>query len=59
MFAGVSGATSKPLGFLVQRMLNVSKAALVPKSKINKLVNVDVESAADILVIAGLIQRQV
>ncbi|KAH9813896.1 hypothetical protein DFH28DRAFT_895665, partial [Melampsora americana] len=49
---------SKPLGVLVQRLLDISKAALIPKSKRAKAVNVDVESAADILVIASLLQDQ-
>lgn len=58
LFPGGSGAFAKPLNVLVQRLLDVSKAALVPKSKRAKSVNVDVESAADILVLAGLIQEQ-
>ncbi|KAH9819521.1 hypothetical protein DFH28DRAFT_924865 [Melampsora americana] len=45
-------------GVLVQRLLDISKAALVPKTKWAKLVYVDVESAANILVIAGLIWEQ-
>ncbi|KAH9819543.1 hypothetical protein DFH28DRAFT_876509, partial [Melampsora americana] len=58
LFPGSSSATSKPLGALVQRLLDISKAALVPKSKRAKSINVDIESAADIMVLAGLIQDQ-
>lgn len=57
LFPGSSGATAKPLGSLVQRLLNISRAALVPKTKRAKSINVDVESAADILAIVGLIQE--
>ncbi|KAH9812393.1 hypothetical protein DFH28DRAFT_852545, partial [Melampsora americana] len=58
MFPGGSGASSKPLGSLVQKLLDISKSALVPKSKRAKTVNVDVELAAHILVLASLIQDQ-
>ncbi|KAH9810806.1 hypothetical protein DFH28DRAFT_932401 [Melampsora americana] len=58
MFPGGSGTSSKPLGALVQKLLDISKSALVPKSKRAKTVNIDVELAADILVLASLIQDQ-
>ncbi|KAH9809093.1 hypothetical protein DFH28DRAFT_1134417 [Melampsora americana] len=58
LFPGGSGASAKPLGVLIQKLINVSKATLIPKSKRNKSVSVDVESAADILVLTGLIQEQ-
>lgn len=57
LFPGSSGITSKPLGSLIQRLLDILRAALVPKSKRAKSINVDVESGADILVIVGLIQE--
>ncbi|KAH9808241.1 hypothetical protein DFH28DRAFT_877128, partial [Melampsora americana] len=58
LFPNSSSNSPKPLGILVQRLLDIFKAALVPKSKQSKTVNVDIESAANILVIAGLIQEQ-
>lgn len=58
LFPGGSGASAKPLTVLVQRLLDVSKATLVPKSKRAKTISVDIESAADVLVLIGLIQEQ-
>ncbi|KAH9822990.1 hypothetical protein DFH28DRAFT_1118338 [Melampsora americana] len=49
LFPGSSAATAKPLGVLVQKLIDVSKAALIPKSKTAKSIKVDIESAADIL----------
>ncbi|KAH9824037.1 hypothetical protein DFH28DRAFT_1117815 [Melampsora americana] len=58
LFPVGSGASAKPIGVLIQKLLDISKATLIPKTKRNKSVNVDVESAADILVLTGLIQEQ-
>ncbi|KAH9811745.1 hypothetical protein DFH28DRAFT_899931, partial [Melampsora americana] len=58
LFPGDSVRTAKPLGTLIQRLLDVSKATLIPKSKRTKTVSVDIESAADIVLLVGLIQEQ-
>lgn len=58
LFPGGSGASAKPLTVLVQKLLEVLKATLIPKTKRAKAVSVDVESAADILALTGLIQEQ-
>ncbi|KAH9821531.1 hypothetical protein DFH28DRAFT_882843, partial [Melampsora americana] len=58
LFPGGSGASSKPLKVLIERLIEVSKATLIPKSKLSKSVKVDVDSAADILLLAGLVQEQ-
>ncbi|KAH9820348.1 hypothetical protein DFH28DRAFT_885302 [Melampsora americana] len=59
LFPGGSDVTSKPLKVLIERLIEVTKATLIPKSKATKLVKVDVDSAADILLLTGLIQEQV
>ncbi|KAH9818399.1 hypothetical protein DFH28DRAFT_888393, partial [Melampsora americana] len=58
LFPGGSGATAKPLGILTKKLLDAAKATLIPKTKRTKSVNVDVESAADILVLIDLIHEQ-
>ncbi|KAH9809589.1 hypothetical protein DFH28DRAFT_878141, partial [Melampsora americana] len=59
LFPGGSDAASKPLNVLIERLIEVTRATLIPKSKITKSVKVDVDSAADILLLTGLIQEQV
>ncbi|KAH9808257.1 hypothetical protein DFH28DRAFT_910391, partial [Melampsora americana] len=58
LFPGGSDAASKPLNVLIERLVEVSKATLIPKSKSTKSIKVDVDSAADILLLTGLIQEQ-
>ncbi|KAH9817110.1 hypothetical protein DFH28DRAFT_831338, partial [Melampsora americana] len=58
LFPGSLAATAKPLGVLIQKLIDVSKAALIPKSKTAKSIKVDIKLAANILVLAGLIQAQ-
>ncbi|KAH9807807.1 hypothetical protein DFH28DRAFT_912576, partial [Melampsora americana] len=58
LFPGGSDVAAKPIKVLIERLIEVSKATLIPKSKASKSVKVDVDSAADILLLAGLIQEQ-
>ncbi|KAH9808026.1 hypothetical protein DFH28DRAFT_911610, partial [Melampsora americana] len=58
LFPGGSGVASKPLNVLIERLIEVLKATLIPKSKLSKSVKVDVDSAAGILLLAGLVQEQ-
>ncbi|KAH9822194.1 hypothetical protein DFH28DRAFT_947898 [Melampsora americana] len=58
LFPGGSDFATKPIKVLIERLIEVSKATLIPKSKASKSVKVDVDSAADILLLAGLIQEQ-
>ncbi|KAH9823469.1 hypothetical protein DFH28DRAFT_880698, partial [Melampsora americana] len=59
LFPGGSDVASKPLNVLIERLIEVTRATLIPKSKLTKSVKVDVDSAADILLLTGLIQEQV
>lgn len=58
LFPGGSDAAAKPLKVLIERLIEATKATLIPKTKASKSVKVDVDSAADILLLAGLIQEQ-
>ncbi|KAH9822524.1 hypothetical protein DFH28DRAFT_881451, partial [Melampsora americana] len=58
LFPGGSVSTPKPLDVLIQRLIEVAKAALVPKSKKTSSIKVDIKSAADILLLTGLIQER-
>lgn len=58
LFPGGSDAASKPLIILIERLIEATRATLIPKTKNSKSVKVDVDSAADILLLAGLIQEQ-
>lgn len=58
LFPGGSGAASKPLKVLNERLIDATRATLIPKTKTSKSVKVDVDSAADILLLEGLIQEQ-
>ncbi|KAH9812915.1 hypothetical protein DFH28DRAFT_898073, partial [Melampsora americana] len=59
IFPGVANAASKPLTVLIDRLVEISKATLIPKSKATKSIKVDVDSATDILLLTGMIQEQV
>ncbi|KAH9814508.1 hypothetical protein DFH28DRAFT_894810, partial [Melampsora americana] len=58
LFPGGSASAPKPLDVLIQRLIEVTKATLVPKSKKTSSIKVDIESAADILLLTGLIQER-
>ncbi|KAH9822145.1 hypothetical protein DFH28DRAFT_1217028 [Melampsora americana] len=57
LLPGGSTSSGKPLDVLIQRLLEVTKATLVPKSKTSSI-KVNVESAANILLLTGLIKEQ-
>ena len=58
LFPGGSDAAAKPLKILIEKLIEATRATLIPKTKTSKSVKVDVDSAADILLLAGLIQEQ-
>lgn len=58
LFPGGSDSAAKPLKVLIKRLIEATRATLIPKTKTSKSVKVDVDSAADILLLAGLIQEQ-
>ncbi|KAH9810426.1 hypothetical protein DFH28DRAFT_902801, partial [Melampsora americana] len=52
------GSTPRSLDVLIERLIAVTKATLVPKSKKTSSIKVDIESAADILLLTGMIKEQ-
>ncbi|KAH9825014.1 hypothetical protein DFH28DRAFT_1117169 [Melampsora americana] len=50
LFPGGSDAASKPLNVLIEQLIEVSKATLIPKSKSTKSIKVDVDSVHTIIV---------
>lgn len=58
LFPGGSDVTAKPLTVLIKRLIEATRATLIPKTKASKSVKVDVDSAAEILLLGGLIQEQ-
>ncbi|KAH9807058.1 hypothetical protein DFH28DRAFT_917538, partial [Melampsora americana] len=52
------GSTPRSLEVLIQRLVEVTKATLVPKSKKTSSIKVDIKLAANILMLTGMIKEQ-